>query len=78
LERPMLETAKRYREIALSLLRYAGETEIDGPRDASINLAVLYQQAAWEIEQRLQGWQASTSRSGPVDHMTGGPGGVAA
>ena len=74
----MLETAKRYREIALSLLRYAEETESDGPRDACINLAVLYQQAARDIEQRFQGWQASTSRSGPVGRTTGGTGGAAA
>ena len=74
----MLETAKRYREIALSLLRYAEETEANGPRDACIHLAVCYQQAARDIEEHFQGWQASTSRSGPVDHMTGGPGGVAA
>jgi hypothetical protein len=74
----MLETAKRYREIALSLLKYADETGTDGPRDASISLAVLYQQAAREIEQRFQGWQASTSRSGPVARTTGGKGGVAA
>ena len=74
----MLETAKRYREIALSLLKYAEETGPEGPRDACINLAVLYQQAAREIEQRSQGWQASTSRSGPVDETIGGTGGVAA
>jgi hypothetical protein len=74
----MLETAKRYREIALSLLRCAEETEINGPRDAYIDLAVFYQQAARDIEQYFQGWQASTSRSGPVDHLTGGTGGVAA
>ncbi|HXP77345.1 MAG TPA: hypothetical protein VN823_24640 [Stellaceae bacterium] len=74
----MLETAKRYREIALSLLKYAEETEINGPRDACINLAVYYQAAARDIEQRCQGWQASTSRSGPVDAVTGRTGGVAA
>ena len=74
----MLETAKRYREIALSLLRYTEETEINGPRDACINLAVCYQRAAWDIEQHFQGRQASTSRSGPVDRTTGGKGGVAA
>jgi hypothetical protein len=70
----MLETAKRYREIALSLLRYAEETEIDGPRDACIDLAICYQQAARDIEQSLQGWQASTSRRGPVDCTAGGMG----
>jgi len=74
----MLETAKRYREIALSLLRYAEETEISGPRNACIDLAVSYQQAARDIEQYFQGWQASTSRSGPVDYTTGGTDGVAA
>jgi hypothetical protein len=75
----MLATAKRYREIALTLLKYAEETGPDGPRDACINLAVFYQQAAREIEQRHQGWQASTSRSGPVsESATGGTGGVAA
>ena len=74
----MLATAKRYREIALTLLKYAEETGPDGPRDACINLAVFYQQAAREIEQGHQGWQASTSRSGPVDETIGGTGGVAA
>jgi hypothetical protein len=74
----MLETARRYREIALSLLRYAEDTDINRPRDACINLAVSYQRAARDIERTLQGWQASTSRSGPVDHTTGGTGGVAA
>ncbi|HXP77928.1 MAG TPA: hypothetical protein VN823_27580 [Stellaceae bacterium] len=74
----MLATAKRYREIAVSLLTYAEETGPDGPRDACINLAVLYQQAAREIEQRYQGWQASTSRSGAIDETVGGTGGVAA
>jgi hypothetical protein len=74
----MLETARRYREIALSLLGYADETEIVGPRDVCISLAVLYQEAAREIEDRHKGWQASTWRSGPVDRMTGGTGGVAA
>jgi hypothetical protein len=74
----MLETARRYREIALSLLKCAEETGTDGPRDACISLAVLYQQAAREIEQRHQGWQASTSRSGPVVETIGGTGGVAA
>jgi hypothetical protein len=75
----MLATAKRYREIALTLLKYAEETGPDGPRDACINLAMLYQQTAREIEQRHQGWQASTSRSGPVVEPTiGGKGGVAA
>jgi len=74
----MLENAKRYREIALSLLRYADETGSGGPRDACINLAVLYQSAARAIEQDDQGWQVSTSRSGPVEFTTGGTGGVAA
>ena len=74
----MLETARRYREIALSLLRYAEDTDINGPRDACINLAGSYQRAACDIERALQGWQASTSGSGPVDHSTGGTGGVAA
>ncbi len=74
----MLETAKRYREIALSLLKYAEETGPAGPRDAFINLAVLYQQAAREIEQTFQGWQASTSQSGPIVESIGGTGGVAA
>jgi hypothetical protein len=55
----MLGTARRYREIAMSLLEYAQETEIGGPRDACIALAVLYQEAAREIEQRHKGWQAS-------------------
>ena len=31
----MIETARRYREIALSLLGYAEQTEIAGPRDES-------------------------------------------
>jgi hypothetical protein len=73
-----LETAKRYREIALSLLKHAGDTGSDVPRDACINLAVVYQQAAREIEQSYQGWQASTSRSGPIDGTVGGTAGVAA
>lgn len=51
----MPETARRYREIALSLLRYAEETEINGLRDACINLAVCYQQAARDIERHFQG-----------------------
>ena len=74
----MLETAKRYRELALSLLKYADESGPHGPRDAFINLAVFYQQAAHELEQSGQGWQASTSRSGPVAEAIGGTGGVAA
>ena len=74
----MLETAKRYRELALSLLKYADETGPEGPRDAFINLAVLYQEAARGLEQDYQGWQASTSRSGPVAEAIGGTGGVAA
>jgi hypothetical protein len=74
----MLETAKRYREFALSLLKYADETGSEGPRDAFINLAVFYQQAARELEQSYQGWQVSTSRSGPVAETIGGTGGVAA
>lgn len=74
----MLDTAKRYREIALSLLKYAEETGRDGSRDTCINLAVFYQEAAREIEQSYQGWQASTSRSGPVGETAGGMGGVAA
>ena len=75
----MLETAKRYREIALSLLKHAEAAGTDRTRDACINLAVFYQQAAREIELRYQGWQASTSRSGPVaEPVTGGTGGVAA
>ncbi|MGH7124801.1 MAG: hypothetical protein ACREFI_10545 [Stellaceae bacterium] len=74
----MLETARRYREIALSLLKCAEETGSDVPRDTCINLAVVYQQAAREIEQHSQGWQASTSRSGPIVGTIGGTGGVAA
>jgi hypothetical protein len=62
----MLETAKRYRELALSLLKHADESGPEGPRDALINLAVFYQQAAHELERVFQGWQASTSRSGPI------------
>ena len=34
--------------------------------------------AARDIEQSFQGWQASTSRRGPVDCTAGGMGGVAA
>ena len=74
----MLETAKRYREIALSLLRHADENGADGSRDACINLAVHYQEVARAIEQNFQGWQASTSRSGPVVGTIGETGGVAA
>jgi hypothetical protein len=74
----MLGTARRYREIAMSLLEYAQETEIGGPRDACIALAVLYQEAAREIEQRHKGWQASTLGSGTVESVTGGQGGAAA
>jgi hypothetical protein len=74
----MLETAKRYREMALSLLKHAEATGSDRSRDACINLAVFYQQAACEIEKSYQGWQASTSRSGPIDETIGGMGGVAA
>jgi hypothetical protein len=74
----MLQTAKRYREIALSLLKYADETGINGPRDACIALAVLYQAAARDIEQPQQGWRASTSPSGAVDRVTGEMGGIAA
>jgi hypothetical protein len=71
--------ANRYREIALSLLKYAEETGPDGPRDACIDLAVLYQQAAREIERRQQGQQASTSRSGlVVERAIGGTGRVSA
>ena len=72
----MLETAKRYREMAMALLSYAREREA-GSRDACLNLALFYQAAARDIE-RHQGWRASTSRSGPVSRMTGGTGGVAA
>lgn len=74
----MLDTAKRYREIALSLLQHADEAGSASARDACINLAVCYQEAAREIEEHLQGWQASTSRSGPVVETIGGTGGVAA
>ncbi len=74
----MLDTAKRYREFALSLLKYADETGPEGPRDAFINLAMFYQEAARELEQSYQGWQASTSRSGPIAEVVGGMGGVAA
>jgi len=74
----MLETAKRYREMALSLLKHAEGMGSDSARDACINMAVFYQQAAREIEQGYQGWQASTSRSGPIDETIGGMGGAAA
>jgi hypothetical protein len=74
----MLETAKRYREIALSLLRHADENGAEGSRDACINLAVHYQEVARSIEQNFRGWQASTSGSGPVVEATGGKDGVAA
>lgn len=74
----MLETARRYRELALTLLSHAEETGADGSRDACINLAVFYQQAAREIEHHFQGWQASTSGSGPIEASIGGKGGAAA
>ena len=73
-----LETAKRYRELALTLLSHADESGTDGSRDTCINLAVFYQQAAREIEQYVQGCQASTSGSGPIEDSIGGKGGVAA
>ena len=74
----MLETAKRYRELALMLLSHADEIGADGSRDTCINLAVFYQQAAREIEQDVQECQANTSGSGPVEDSIGGKGGVAA
>lgn len=69
-----LETAKR----SLTLLSHADESGTDGSRDTCINLAVFYQQAAREIEQYVQGCQASTSGSGPIEDSIGGKGGVAA
>ena len=74
----MLETAKRYRELALTLLSHAGEIGADGSRDTCINLAVFYQQVAREIEQHVQGYEVSTSGSGTVEDSIGGKGGVAA